>query len=300
MLDNEDDAENGAGDDDPPVATAVAGLNIAPSSSDFTTTYSFLRNRLLAGAGTRIVVQVDHRANAAGLGQELRPTAVVTFTNPAQAAPLIQAEPLAGLDLPQTMLVYQKADGDVAVAFNDPDYLRARYGLADRGEALAAMDETLTMLAQDAAGNAVATRGSSAAVARAEGIVISDSGADFATTVTRLRNAINASVGLNLIEVVDHRVNAARVGLSVNPAALFVFAYPQPGVALMQAKQTTAIDLPQRILVYQTDTGEVRLAYNDPAYIAARHGVAELQQATEAIAVVLSDLAAAATAARQN
>ncbi len=294
LLDGEDETDGGADNGDTPgVDVGVAGLATAPSSRDFNGTDNILRDMLATGADTRLVAAVDHRANAADVGLDLRPTRVTLFAVPSQAAPLIETEPLAGLDLPQKMLVYSDTDDDVTVAFNDPEYLRARHGLSDRDEALEAMDDLLTTLAQDAAGNAVAARGSTSGVSRGEGIVIRDSDSSFAATVTRLRDAININPDLALVDVVDHQANAARVGLGIDPNALFVFGNPQLGTPLMQAAGTMAIDLPQKMLVYQTEAGEVRVAYNDPAYLAARHAIDD-EEAIGQIESALDELAAAA------
>ncbi len=294
LLDSEDDTDGGTDDGDTPgVDVGVAGMAMAPSSSDFISTDNFLRNRLATSAGIRTTAFIDHRAYAARAGLDLRPTRLRMFAVPSQAAPPIQAEPLAGLDLPQKMLVYGQADDDVTVAFNGADYLRARHGLSGRNEALEAMDDLLTTLAQDTAGNAVETLGSAAGVSRGAGIVIRDSNSDFTTTVARLRGAINANPELALLDVVDHQTNAASVGLGIDPNALFVFGNPELGTPLMQAAGSMAIDLPQKMLVYQTEAGEVRVAYNDPVYLAARHGIDD-EDAIVQIDSALDDLATAA------
>jgi uncharacterized protein (DUF302 family) len=64
----------------------------------------------------------------------------------------------------------------------------------------------------------------------------------------------------------------------------------------MQAAQTVGIDLPLKALVWQDAQGVVRLTYNDPAWIAARHGLGGgADQAVAAIAAGLSAFARQAT-----
>ena len=43
----------------------------------------------------------------------------------------------------------------------------------------------------------------------------------------------------------------------------------------MVCAQTVAIDLPLKMLAWQDASGQVWLAYNDPEYIAHRHGVTD-------------------------
>jgi uncharacterized protein (DUF302 family) len=41
----------------------------------------------------------------------------------------------------------------------------------------------------------------------------------------------------------------------------------------MECAQTVGIDLPLKVLVWEDAAGKVWLGYNDPAYLAKRHGV---------------------------
>ena len=63
----------------------------------------------------------------------------------------------------------------------------------------------------------------------------------------------------------------------------------------MQDAQTIGIDLPLKVLVWQDDNDRVWLAYNDPRWLAMRHGVSDAQDAT--LGVMTSMLAAVATEA---
>jgi uncharacterized protein (DUF302 family) len=64
----------------------------------------------------------------------------------------------------------------------------------------------------------------------------------------------------------------------------------------MQAVQTIGIDLPLKILVWQDADGRTRLAYNDPVWLAERHGLGpQAETATKAMQAALGALAQAAT-----
>ena len=56
------------------------------------------------------------------------------------------------------------------------------------------------------------------------------------------------------------------------PTELLVFGNARGGTPLMQAAQTIGIELPLKILVWQEADGRTRLAYNDPQWLAERHG----------------------------
>ena len=48
----------------------------------------------------------------------------------------------------------------------------------------------------------------------------------------------------------------------------------------MQSAQTIGIDLPLKVLVWQDAEGNTWLSYNDPAWIARRHGLGPDAEAT--------------------
>jgi uncharacterized protein (DUF302 family) len=104
------------------------------------------------------------------------------------------------------------------------------------------------------------------------GLVTLPSIHDFATTLRRLTQALEAK-GLTIFASVDHAAGAANVGMTLRPTTMVMFGNAAGGTPLMQAAQTTGIDLPLKALVWQGEDGGVRLSYNDPSWIAERHGI---------------------------
>ncbi|HWE76551.1 MAG TPA: DUF302 domain-containing protein [Stellaceae bacterium] len=80
--------------------------------------------------------------------------------------------------------------------------------------------------------------------------------------------------GLTIFARIDHAGGATAVGLSLRPTELLVFGNAKGGTPLMQAAQTIGIDLPLKALAWEDATGKVWLSYNDPAWLADRHGIA--------------------------
>ncbi|MCX4025788.1 DUF302 domain-containing protein [Endozoicomonas sp. SM1973] len=77
--------------------------------------------------------------------------------------------------------------------------------------------------------------------------------------------------GVRVFTVIDHMDNAKNVGLKLPPTKLVIFGNPNVGTKLMQCAHTTAIDLPQKYLVYQNKSGQTVITYNNPRYLAERH-----------------------------
>jgi len=98
--------------------------------------------------GILIFAQIDFSGDAARAGLTMRLERLLIFGNPKAGTPLMQAEPAVGLDLPLKTLVWEDAEGEVWIAYNDPQYVVRRYGLAD---ALAANLAAVVPLVQRAA-----------------------------------------------------------------------------------------------------------------------------------------------------
>ncbi len=90
-------------------------------------------------------------------------------------------------------------------------------------------------------------------------------------TADRLAAGVTAH-GLTVLARIDHAAAAATVGLELRPTEVLIFGNPQAGTLLMQVAQTIGIDLPLKALVWQDAAGKIWLSYNDPKYLAKRHG----------------------------
>ena len=87
-----------------------------------------------------------------------------------------------------------------------------------------------------------------------------------------------------------------RLGLTLRPTELLIFGNPKGGTTLMQGRQSAGIDLPLRALVWEDAEGKIWLSYNDPAWIAQRHGLGLASAgAVEAMATALATIAAEVT-----
>ena len=101
--------------------------------------------------------------------------------------------------------------------------------------------------------------------------------------------------GLTIFARVDHAAGAAKIGKTLRPTEVLVFGNPQGGTPLMECAQTAGIDLPLKVLVWQDAALQVWIGYNDPAFLAQRHGAPQCA-AVEALGKALSGLAQAAVA----
>ena len=274
----------------------LQGIQFGATTGNVAETISALETAIDGIDPVSIVEQIDHQANAAANDLELRPTSVTLFGNPLLGTPLMQINQLAGLDLPQNMLAWEDETGQTNIAYNSADYLSGRHGLSAAQETLDTINTALNNLANAAAGQEIMPV-AGAVPSIGEGVVVVQSANDIDTTFTNLQQAIVSAEPLTLVTILDHSANAETVGLTLLPTRLLVFGNPYLGTPLMQSEQSIGIDLPQKMLVFEDAEGVVSIAYNDPAFLAERHGITDQQEILGTITTALGDLAAGAAAA---
>jgi uncharacterized protein (DUF302 family) len=79
------------------------------------------------------------------------------------------------------------------------------------------------------------------------------------------------------------------------PTELIIFGNARGGTPLMQSVQTVGIDLPLKALVWEDTAGKTWISYNEPSWIAQRHGVADAQPVVSKMADLLSAISRKAT-----
>lgn len=104
-----------------------------------------------------------------------------------------------------------------------------------------------------------------------DGLTILPSQRGAKETMDRLEAAVGAA-GMTIFARIDHAAGAGDVGMPLPPMEVLVFGAPKAGTPLMQSIKTIGIDLPLKALVWQDDSGKVWLAYNEPVWLARRHG----------------------------
>lgn len=126
------------------------------------------------------------------------------------------------------------------------------------------------------------------------GMVIKQSDHSVDQTVANMK-AVLEKKGINVVAELEHEKNASRVGLEMQEATVLLFGNPKMGTPLMKSSITVGIDLPMKLLVWKDADGKVWMGYNDPAYLASRHGITDqpevLKKMTGALGK-LTDIAA--------
>ena len=118
--------------DEPGVVTKLSPRSVGDTVARLT--------GLLAAKGVQVFATIDQRAAARAAGLDLRETVLVIFGNPAAGTPVMAAAPLAALDLPLKVLIWDD-EGQAKVTYYAPAALAARHHLdADLAAKLAIVD----------------------------------------------------------------------------------------------------------------------------------------------------------------
>jgi len=138
------------------------------------------------------------------------------------------------------------------------------------------------------------TFGLAAVASAGEGVIKVKSPYPVAQTLDRFEKVVK-SKGMTVFTRIDHAAGAARVKKDLRPTQLLIFGNPKLGTLLMQSNQTAAIDLPMKALAWKDASGQVWLAYNDPAYLVQRHGINDRDAVVKKMRKALGAFSKAAT-----
>jgi uncharacterized protein (DUF302 family) len=109
-------------------------------------------------------------------------------------------------------------------------------------------------------------------------------------TMDRLEAEVRAQ-RMTVFARIDHAEAAAVVGLKLAPTELIIFGNARGGTPLMQSVQTVGIDLPLKVLVWEDAAGKTWISYDEPSWIARRHGVRNAEQVVSKMGAALSAIA---------
>jgi uncharacterized protein (DUF302 family) len=131
-----------------PIASASASF-IVTKLSPYTVPESVARVTSLASErGLKVFAVIDHSGEALDHGLTLRDTKVVIFGSPEAGTPVMDAAPLAAIDLPLKVLVWDD-QGQTKVSYVEPSALAARFDLSQQlARRLAGIDALTDLVIQ--------------------------------------------------------------------------------------------------------------------------------------------------------
>lgn len=128
-----------------------------------------------------------------------------------------------------------------------------------------------------------------------EGMISKKSPYSVKVTLDRLEQILRQK-GITIVTRWSHDAGATKVGIPLRPTELLIFGNPKLGSHFFTSAQTAGIDLPMKALAWKDAQGQVWLGYNDPAYIAKRHGIGDRDDIVKKMTAALDKMTSKATA----
>ena len=263
-----------------PSKPATVGLVTVESDKSVDAVVKEMKGRLKKARSVEIIATVDHAANAKSVAEgdseepPLEATTLLLFTNPDLETPLINDSLTAGLDLPQKVLVWKGEGGKTNISFNAPSYVAKRHGVKRLDLFLGRLENGLSNVVENSSGATVPgiPKRPDIGIKKQQGVITRESNNGVTDTFETMVKFVEESDDLKLIAKVDHTANAKKVGRELRPAKLVVFGNPKMGTPLMKMSRTVGLDLPQKMFIYENEYGDILIAFNDPKFLAMRHG----------------------------
>ena len=105
-----------------------------------------------------------------------------------------------------------------------------------------------------------------------EGIVTRQSPFSVEETLERLQDIIR-NRNLTLFANIDHSGEARRIGLTMQEAHVLIFGNPKGGTPLMIVSPLLALDLPLKVLVWQSADHQVWVSTDSVTYLRDRYAI---------------------------
>ena len=208
------------------------------------------------------IATLDHHRMAAEVGVYTPPSIATIFSNAKIDVIIVKENQLAALDLPFKVLCYTEADTTNAkVAYTSSEFIQKRHQLDPNllTDYQSNMDKVLAVFPKEMISETDMTT-----VNKGFGIVSVKSDFDYTTTVQNLRDIVMSQGDTKWFADIDYQKEAANLDVEIRPTILLLFGGPAPGGKAMVSSPKIGLDaFCQKLLVYENETGEVWIAYND-------------------------------------
>ena len=210
----------------------------------------------------KTVTTLDHHRMAAAVGVYTPPAIATVFSDPKINTALIKKNQLIGLDLPYKILCYSEADTtSVKLAYTASEFIQKRHNLDDNLllDYKSNMNTILASFPEE-----MLSKTDLSGVDEGFGIIRIKSDFDFSTTIQNLKAIVMAQGDTKWFADINFQNEASEMGVIIKPTVLLLFGGPAPGGKAMMTTQKIGLDaFCQKLLVYQNDTNEIWVAYND-------------------------------------
>ncbi|NGZ89340.1 DUF302 domain-containing protein [Psychroflexus maritimus] len=234
---------------------------------DFYVKFNELMN---ANPGMMVTNTFDHQEKAESVGMTIDFSSFHHLYTNQLINPLINENPLVALDLPLRIHFFKDDNNDFA-QFVDGHYLIKRYGLEESIQTAESNSRVLNSIVKNLSNQEKPFQNSDLNFKELEGIEILQSTSNFDETAKSILHAIKKNKEVDLIAAHDFQSFAQEANYSIGKCILLLYGNPEMGSSLMQERPSLGIDLPLKMLLYETKDGVTHVAYNNMEFIFGLH-----------------------------
>lgn len=246
-------------------------------AEDFYIKFNELMN---ANPGMVVTNTFDHQEKAESAGMTMDFSSFHHLYTNQLINPLINENPLVALDLPLRVHFFKEGNNNFA-QFVDGHYLIKRYGLEESIQTAESNSRVLNSIVKNLSNQEKPFQTSDLNFKKLEGIEILQSTSNFDETAKSILHAIKKNKEVDLIAAHDFQSFAQEANYSVGKCILLLYSNPEMGSSLMQERPSLGIDLPLKMLLYETTDGVTHVAYNNMEFIFRLHDYQNTEVATQ-------------------
>lgn len=125
-------------------------------------------------------------------------------------------------------------------------------------------------------------------------ILVAESKNPFDKTLDKLTTAIEAK-GLSVFSIINHHEGAKKESMDLDRTSVVIFGNPKVGTVLMNCDQKIGLELPLKILVFETPEKVSYLYFSNPNTYADQYDLDACKEIIEKITITLQQLVSTAS-----
>lgn len=237
-----------------------------------------VKSAIANSAQFELITDIDHARLAENEGVVMPPSRLLVVTTPELERAVMEVDQRALVDASFRVLVFESEEGGVSILYNPAEFLVNRYAMPPDAPSVQALQKIYQAGFQDLLNNVDPNRLKLAPITTAEaiGLIDIDSPFDFDETLSRIKSSISEQGDTVWFGELNYQQRLKSSGVEARPTTLLLFGGPKPGGQAMKHSSLLGLDaFCQKVLIWQDESGQVRVTYNDLMAVADRLGEGE-------------------------
>ena len=238
----------------------------------------WIKNAIENNAHFELITDIDHARLAEDEGVVMSPARLLVITSQDLERAVMAVDQRAMVDASFRVLIFKPEESDVSVIYNPTEFLVNRYAMPPSAPSVQALQKIYQAGFQEllASVDPESLQLAPTTTAEAAGLIDIESPLDFDETLSRIKSSIDEQGDTVWFGELDYQQRLRSSGVEARPTTLLLFGGPKPGGQAMKHSSALGLDaFCQKVLIWQDESGQVRVTYNDLMAVAQRLGEGE-------------------------